>query len=212
MSITTLTTVLSSSKEPTFEEKVLALLQQQKRSKAWLAEEIGVSKQALNYMLKHSVKPGYIAEIALALNVSVEWLKGETESLLIPVHKTAEGRTIPVYELKDLASIEVKQIGSDRSVIIEAEQPKNCIAVYLDNISMEPIFKKGTILIFDQDKKPVSEDYVLLKRKDKQDVLFRQMVVEGKDTYYKSSDVSYKPLVGEEVEIIGVLTESRYLF
>ncbi len=34
-----------------FGDRILFVLEQQRRSKAWLAEQIGISKQAINYLV-----------------------------------------------------------------------------------------------------------------------------------------------------------------
>ena len=197
-----------------FAEKVIAVLEMQKRSKAWLADELGVSRQALNYLLKHSSKPKYVAEIALALGVSSAWLKGKAEDTEDRFEATLslEGRKLPLLNMADLDNVEGEANSDNAYVFVDAHQPSGSFAVILDNISMEPVFKKGCVLIFDAAKSPKSEDYVLLKRKSNGGIFFRQMVIEGNDVYFKAQDPMYQHIVNEDVEILGVLIESRIIF
>src|ERR1700735_1444031 len=82
-----------------FGERILMTLEYQRRSKSWLAEQIGISKQAINYLLKHSSNPKYVNEIAGALEVSPEWLLSGKKSGRIFEEQTGVVR-IPVLAAK----------------------------------------------------------------------------------------------------------------
>lgn len=211
MAVTTYTDTSHLGGDLGFAEKVISVLEMQKRSKAWLAEELGISKQALNYLLKHSSKPKYVAEIALALDVSPAWLKGKAEEEIdTPVG--LEGRKLLLRNMADLNDIKAEVNSDNTYVFVDASQPSESFAVILDNISMEPVFKKGCVLIFDAAKIPKSEDFVLLRRRSNGGVFFRQMIVEGNDIYFKAQDSMYQPIVNEDIEILGVLIETRIVF
>ena len=53
-----------------FGTRVEFLLQKQGISKNWVADKLGITKQALNYLLKHSVKPKYVPILAEILKVN----------------------------------------------------------------------------------------------------------------------------------------------
>lgn len=62
----------------TVAEKILEILQSQERSKSWLAEKTDITKQAMNYKLKHnSFTAEELLKLAKVLNIDLEELKKE---------------------------------------------------------------------------------------------------------------------------------------
>lgn len=206
-----LLTTESLSKESvvSFSDRVLMLLSQQKRSKSWLAEEIGVSKQALNYILMHSSKKKCINEIALALGVNPEWLKTGKGSFVLNLQSRDDVVFIPLMSIETIAS---KRSDTKSTLAVSATYAADCFAVILDNDSMEPLFTEGSILIVDPTKKPKNRDFVLFSVPGSADVYFRQCFKEGQDYYFKAVASMYETLKHREITLHGTLVESRHRF
>lgn len=204
---------LCSPGEPSlcYGERVTLILEEQKRSKAWLAEQIGISKQSMNYVMNHSRKPKFVSEIASALNVNPEWLTSGTGNIVLP-NQPCDVRTIPILHPSDIPLLHEKKLSSEQHVMGNASLSENCFAIHLDNKSMEPLFKQGTILIFDPQVKPTTGDFVIFTVIKSDDVLFRQLFIDGADTYLKAVDPMYRVMVNEKIAVHGVLIESRCMF
>lgn len=184
------------------------LLAQQKRSKSWLADEIGISKQALNYILAHASKKKCVNEIALALSVSPEWLKTGKGSMTVSAEPRTDVHAIRVLPMQCIDGM----AQSSEVLLISAAYPASCFAVRLDNDSMEPLFPEGSLLIFDPEKKPNNKDFVLFSLAHAKQRYFRQYFKEGNDCYLKAIDGMYQMLQGSEFHLHGTLVESRRCF
>lgn len=196
-----------------FGGRVLLTLNQQGRSKAWLAEKIGISKQAINYLLNHASSPKYVNEIAAILEVSPEWLLLGKGSRLVYSKKDAGIISIPILSLRDIPQfIRHNDVNlSDQFTHISQNSTSNsCFAAILDNSCMEPLFNQGTLLIFNPDIAPKNGDYVIFSCDN--EILFRQYFIDGKEIYLKSIDTMFKSFKQNDIEIFGVLIESRNHF
>ncbi len=195
-----------------FGDRIMLILNQQRRTKAWLAEEIGISKQNMNYLLKHSVKAKHLHKIAEKLNISPAWLQDGIGPINVNSPANCHIRPIPILAIEEIKYLDyhINQKSSRRPHLMgEPTLPKDCFAILLDNNSMEPHFKKGSSLIFDSKKTPISGDYVVISLVDKEDVLFRQMHIDGNDTYFRAIDSMYRNIQNEPHAIHGVLMEAR---
>src|SRR5690349_586519 len=94
--------LISNSNNSSFGDRILLLLKNQQRTKAWLAEQIGISKQAFNYLLNHASSAKYINEIASALDVNPEWLATGNGSITIDIASRTDIIRLPLVRLKDV--------------------------------------------------------------------------------------------------------------
>ncbi len=178
-------------------------------SKAWVAEKLNISKQALNYILKHSAKPKYIDELAVLLELNPVWLK---TGIGLPQQKPniQQVSTIPIIP-KDMLSHPCS-INYTYDVIefISNTNINNFFAYRLDDESNFPPFMQNSILIFDSTKHPNHGEYVLIVIKE--DIYVRQYIIEENNIYYRSTNTTHKIFVNSEVKIMGVLYEARFKF
>ncbi len=193
-----------------FSERIFMLLKQQKRSKSWLAEQIGISKQALNYLLNRSAKPKFLNEIATALEVNPEWLKTGKGTFINLTNGNPYIRKIPLLPMETIGQNDNTQL--IEPITADQSYPSSCFAVKLENTSMEPTFNQGSILIFDPGKNPRSGDFIIFSVEMTKQVFFRQYFCDGDDTHLKAADVMYKNFKNEKIVVHGVLIESRNKF
>ena len=197
----------STNELNTFAKRVLFALKNAKRPQAWLAERLGISKQALSYILTQRSHPKFATEIATELGINLEWLitgKGTFIHLSEPINKQ-----IPLIKLED--------VGSDNPINLSMipvfrHYPTSCFATKLENDSMEPRFAPGCILIFDPEKKPSSGDFVLFSPLNSNHVFFRQYFLDGCDIYLKTIASGYENFKCQNLKFYGVLLESRNEF
>lgn len=190
-----------------FGDRVNQALREQRRSKVWLAHRLNISKQNLNYLLRHSYRHKHIEAISEALSLKKTWLlygKG-TKHLDTPLGH----RKIPVLPMLINQANEYEHADGDTTTLIVGRHlDPACFAVQLTNTSMAPYFKKDSFLIFDPNRQAENTDYVCLCLKNKPGLLFRQVHMDTGDIYFKACNQMYRTIHNEPYFINGVLVEA----
>jgi SOS-response transcriptional repressor LexA len=205
---------IESMPTSTFKDRVTSVLNDLNRSKAWLAEEIGISRQALNYLLTNTNGGKYISHIAEALNINPEWLaSGEGELNLATNHTN----TIPLLKVESISPWLSGNFNDLYETIpVEYTETSRTFAVILDNSSMEIEFAKNSILIFKQSIKPLNGDFVLAQltiNNEDPIFIFRKYMTDGTGVYLKALDPTFRTITeDDQFEIIGSLIEQRRKF
>lgn len=197
-----------------FGERIEFLIEKKGVSRLWIADRLGVTKQALNYLLKHASKPKFIDELAEIMGANPSWIEfGEG----VPFNNTKKiiNSGFSKLEIHDSLSILSSFKGDESEYQKELmdysnENIENIVAYKIPNDSVFPPFMENTILIFDKTKSPSNGDYVLIIVDENESVLVRQYSQDGNDIYFLSKNSAYKSLVNIKASIIGVLIEARY--
>lgn len=194
-----------------FSTRVETLLRARGCSKAWLAKELGISKQSLNYLLKSKKGIKFISELALIFNVNPNWLKtGEGKAHTIPQTSI---QTIPLYELSDILSgKKIFEITCSERILFKNENRHKYFAILFKNYpSMSAKFNENSILIFDQDLIPQNGSYILADAIE-EGAVFRQYYKEKETIILKPSDEIYDSIKCASCNILGTLIEIRIKF
>ncbi|MCD8525490.1 MAG: helix-turn-helix domain-containing protein [Gammaproteobacteria bacterium] len=156
--------------------------------------------------------------IADYFSISVDQLIGETPILdqsMSVISMESKIRAIPIYgwdELKVMSDFNINPVGT---VPFFGESGAKIFGTILPDTSMEPMFIKNSILIFDPEKTINDRSYVLVKIKGYQ-LAFRQILLDAEDKYLKALNSDLKELqmrlLTDEDQIIGILLESRINF
>ena len=189
-----------------FGQRIAYIIDTRGLSKTWLAEKLGISKQALNYLLNHSVKPKFVDEFAELLSLDPQWIEYGigTPSSSINQATEATHAYLPIFTKSTLLE-KVKP----NNTIEFTQQPIDAFTAYkLEDDSNFPPFIEGSILIFNTKKQPKNEDYVLFTIGDK--AFVRQYLVDGDAICYKASNSQHKTFINPKTKILGVLIEVRY--
>ena len=194
----------------TFGERIEIALSRKGRSKSWLSEQIGLSKQALHYVITQASRPKYVSEIAIALNIDSMWLatgEGEIEFY----DSLGVGKKIPLlnsstidFRLNNTVAHNIKNF-----ITVDSLEPDDTFAFLLENKSMEPLFSMGTILLFRENKSPSDGNFVLCILERNKEIVFRQYYKDGSGTYLNPINPVYKTTLDEPYKILGTLIESR---
>ena len=199
-----------SAVKVSFGDRVIQVLREQRRTKVWLAEQVGISKQNLNYVLRHANTPRHVAEIAESLGVQKTWLitgiGNKQKSSRHPYTK------IPVLPLQVDSDHISKICERTKYLISDTSIDAACFALKVRNDSMEPEFKPGSYLIFDPNKPMRESCFVCMSLKHKPGLLFRQFHSEGDDVYFSAFNDMYRVIRNEPYIIHGVLVENRRQF
>lgn len=203
-----------NDKQLSFGERIQYLIEKRGISKNWLADQLHISKQALNYLINHSSKPKYIDQLAQILNTRPEWLEKGIGS---PFFASIERDFFPVTKIKvynsDMTLLMLQNEADTEEhefIDFQCDNASGFIAYRISNDSLFPPFIENTILIFDANKKPSNGDYVLFALEKDKALMVRKYDKDGDDVYYRANNPSYKSLTNVDAVIAGVLIEARY--
>lgn len=191
-----------------FGQRVGYIIESRGVSKAWVADKLGISKQALNYLLKHAIQPKFVDEFAELLALNSEWLETGAGSPSNTSTAQQQAHTIPVVTKLELINQTSDHSHNRETIDFSRDNANQVIAYKLEDNSNFPPFIQGSILIFDTKKPATNGDYVLLIIEN--DVFVRQYLVDGKNSCYKASSGEHKTFINPDVTLLGVLFEARY--
>lgn len=138
----------------------------------------------------------------------LEWEKSESK---LPISDRI--KAIPIITWEAANNLKVAMEQSNKKIAATGNISEQCFALLMNDHSMEPIFPKNTILIFDPLRTPADRSYVLVKLEGKLDPVFRQLLIDVDYKYLKplNPDLNtYKMrLLAENDQIIACLFESR---
>lgn len=179
-------------------------------SKLWLANKLGISKQALNYLINHSIKPKFVDQLAEILNIEPSWLEYGTTSPLYQDLKEFIEQKIPIYDSNSLLNYFDKKTIEDNLNVTYFKHTniENIIAFKLSSECLFPPIIENSILFFDTKKNPSNGDFVLLITNGT--ILVRQFILEGNNICYYAPNNKYQSLANIKAEIKGTLIEARY--
>jgi hypothetical protein len=182
-----------------------------------LARELDIPQPTIHRLVAgKSTRPykSSLQPIADYFCVSMEQLLGE--ELLPNIENTQINSKIKKINILPWDEIDYhKETGkSDKKqhIIIAADE-SNCFAMIMHDHSMEPVFPKGTILIFNPNQSPIDRSYVLVKLNGTKYPIFRQLLIDAENRFLKSINpdlISHQlRLLERDDYIIATLFESR---
>jgi transcriptional regulator with XRE-family HTH domain len=156
-----------------------------------------------------------LSPIAEYFNVKVEQLIGEE-----PLFPSMDGNSISLSQrTRRVALVAWELLGYEPksaqglSEIIVSDVSDKAFAVINPDYSMEPLFQKNSILIFDPEVKPIDRSYVLVKLHDPDTYVFKQLLIDLNQKFIKSlnQDLSIASLrkLEDNDKIIARLVENR---
>lgn len=197
-----------------FSQRIKSQLKRMKRSKAWLANEIGISRQAMNWLLNHAKKTKYLNKIAIALEVDPDWLQtgaGQPASM----GKKILAYKIPLYLARDILAGRQNDSQSNHESYLITDSGntamRDCFAYTLPDKSMEPIFPQGSQLIFKNTDEAKNGCFVLAQLRTSNELIFRQYLTKGTTLYLHAFNQQLPPVSIDDVYLLGALVEYRVL-
>lgn len=189
-----------------------------------LAREIDIPPPTIHRLItgkstrpyKTSLKP-----IADYFSITIDQLIGEEHSAselasnMAPDTKKQSIRHIPLFSWSDLQSLGHANL-TYNSIPFAGMVSEHTFATTMTDSSMEPLFSRGTILIFDPAKIVQDRGYALIHLHEPNLIVFRQLLIDLEDKYLKPlnpdlSDFQMK-IISENDKIIGTLVEARHVY
>lgn len=98
-------------------------------------------------------------------------------------------------------------------ISFDIAENQQAFAMRMTDDSMEPVIPKHSILIIDPDKQFSYRSFILIQRKNFQDIMVRQMINDGNICYIRAVGTDFNnismPLLNETDKILGVVIETR---
>ncbi len=209
--------ILDEDFKPGVADRIEQLLLDRGCSKQWLAAKLGISKQALNYILKHQKRPKFISEIADIFQMSPTWI-ATGQGPQYPKLIQARGVVINVYALSELQhSLSLNQLAPCSHISSLNDEDANAFAIEIENDpAMNDKFKENSILIFEPKHSAVHQDYVLARifHNHKFTVVFRRLAISSQGELSLIPENHNSAIISiteeESLEILGVLKEARF--
>lgn len=198
----------------TFKNRVTTILESMNRSKSWLADGMGISRQALNYLLANTNGGKYTSHIAEILNINPDWLSSGEGDLTLT---TGSSNTIPLLKLENVSAwLNGTLQDLYETIPAECHETSDTFAIILDNSSMETEFAKDSVLVFRPSTNPSNGDYVLARlniNNQEPNFIFRKYVTDGSGVYLKALDPTFRTITAQDsFDIIALLIEQRRRF
>lgn len=160
-----------------------------------------------------------LKKIADYFSISVEQLKGKKplpQNISVPLLKLPDEDVGNIFLLtQDMlhSNTDLSALPSNISISGNASFRSHCFAIKMPDISMEPLFPKESILIFNSNISPTERQYILVYLKAEKSIMFRQLLIDGNDRYLKALNPDFKLRELHSNDIIkGTLVESRNNF
>lgn len=197
------------------------LLYEGRISEAALGRKIKVPRATINRIVSGKTpdpRASTLNAIAEYFNVTIDQLLGKqpifnktSESSLLATMRTS----IPIIEWTQANSWET--ITSNLTpnshpdwILSEPELEGGKFSLRVKGDSMWPLFQEKTLLIIDPAKEPKNRDYVIVHLHKDNEILFRQLTIEGKYKFIKSINEIFPTLQLDPFDkIIGVVIQTR---
>lgn len=207
------------SKMTTYGERLESALKAKrpadKNARQWLADQLGISVQAVGQVLSGKTK-ALTAEnhekAALALGCSGFWLAtgaGHLESASISPGPDIRG-AVPLISgiqagmFKEFVDNFHPGDGGEELVPTSVPIKQHTFALRVENDSMEPLFTAGMVLIVEPEMDPMPNDYVIAKNGE-EETTFKQLIKDGSEWFLKPLNPRYPIKSMEGAKVIGVV-------
>jgi SOS-response transcriptional repressor LexA len=196
---------------------------------AELAEHTGIPQTTINRIRsnpKSNPTLSSLIPIASYFSVTVSQLVGDEP---LPPHrllgeqgaKKRSWSSIPLITWDQTTewqkhSEDLKKDANTQWVYTDVTASDKCFAVSMRGDSMVPRFQEGTLLVLEPSLTPHNRDFVLVLLKGQKEPIFRQIFIDGAESYLKALNTDFKEIKSFEAGhghiILGVMTQARMDF
>lgn len=196
------------------------LIKQTRITEAGLAKKINIPRATINRLAAGRTpdpRASTLNAIAAYFNVSVDQLLGKQPLFLNNSHSiiAAPHASIPVIEWQNAKNwkkftASLKPDEYFNWVMVDPSSTQGKFALCLKSESMWPQFQENTLLLIDPERKAQNRDFILAYIKKRDEIIFRQLIVEEKYRFLKAVNTIFPVIQLEEYDtIIGVIIQTR---
>lgn len=171
-------------------------------SRETLAEKAGVSTSTITFLENgRNESSKFLVEIASALDVSAEWLKGEDVKVDLDKPSKLDDTVIDIQRPVCLIPViswvaagnwcNIELLPADdaiRWLPCPVPHSKNTYALKVSGVSMQnpngkPTFDDGDIIFVDPERAPENKSCIIVRLDDEEKATFKQLIIENDDKY-----------------------------
>ena len=187
-----------------------------------LAREVNIPPPTIHRLITgKSTRPykSSLQPIADYFSIKVEQLLGEEPFQNPSEHGsliTSISYQIPLIPWDLLKEIETKNYISADKIVFTGKISEHSFATIIQDSSMEPLFPRDSMLIFDPSKTPKDRSYVLVELHGSNLFVFRQLLIDVDQKYLKPLNPDLNTFkmraLTKDDKIVAALVEARQVY
>lgn len=210
--------------KPTLSANIKHLLHVHDLSLSELARQTHIPQPTLHHLLTGFTKKpraAILEKLAAFFSLSLEQLTGTLPFAQIipePLQQTLVIAAIPVIDWDSAHSwpLAAQYPHNGATLVIDKPVSTHTFALRMPTSSMEPLFPKDALLIFDPQKSARDRDFILLRASHSNTLLFNRLCIEGEQAYIKTvqndNSMQFLKINPQCDKIIATLIEVRMQF
>ena len=188
----------------TLKDSLKIFMESKKLNASQLARSTGIKQPVIHRILTGDTldpKIGTVSALANFFQVSINELVGQ--------QKILENK-IPLLTLENIQEYLTGQLHPTEYFNISEKESNKSIALKISDSTMLPRFPKDTVIIIDPKLNAKDRSYVIVFIVEKNISLFRQLLLDGNDTYIKPLNPDFPLLkLSSQFKIVGVVTQAQ---
>lgn len=167
-----------------------------------------ISTYSLHEANTRSMSVDVIEHYATLLEINSAWLlTGTGPKSLFKIRK------MPIIEWHEvLLYPQAIDLTTKAWTLSDMDLHPDSFALVVNNDSMEPRYPEGTIIIVDKSQKPQNKDFALIYLKDKNCIIFKQIIYLDGEVYARGLNPSYQTLsLSQDATIIGKVVQAKLI-
>ncbi len=196
------------------------LMAEQGLSESELARRTGIGQPVIHRMASGETDNPKVATLSPVANyfaLSISQLIGDDALPADRVSGTHNPTSVQLHKLPILTweqAILWPEKKSDVQVAeytaTDMEVGENAYVLRVKDTTMRPRFPEDTLIVVDPSLKPQDRDFAIVHIDSYQQALFRQVLVDGGDTYLKPLNADFKIiLLSDRYKTLGVMVQAR---
>ncbi|HHT0604937.1 TPA: S24 family peptidase [Legionella anisa] len=189
-------------------------------TEAELSRRIDAPRATINRLVSGRTpdpRASTLETIADYFKISVDQLLGKQPIFVNSSENISEpvGTKLPIIDWGDIrnwkeAIKELKTKHNNNWILVDSSIEKGLFAFKVTGESMWPNLLDNTIVIIDPERKAKNKDFVVAHIKAMDDVVVRQLIIEGKYNFLKASNPIFPIIqIEDNDDIIGVIVQTR---
>ena len=208
---------ITKNREPSIlNSRLTKIMEEKKLNISILAQKAGIAAGTVQKLTSDPTCNPTISSleaICKVLGVSISYLIGQNENI-----SRFSSNLIPLLNwdtlMGDISNLEATRIQKikENSFIHAAYHADKVFALRMIGSPMLPLFPEESILIFDKDKPQYDGGYALIYINSLKKILFRQLIMNEPNLYFKSCNPIFKDsvtLLANQDKIIAMLVMSQ---
>lgn len=189
-------------------------------TEAELSRRIDVPRATINRLVSGRTpdpRASTLETIADYFKISVDQLLGKQPIFFSPSENISApvGTKLPIIDWSNIRNWKetIKELKTQHNndwILVDSSIEKGQFACKITGESMWPNLQDNSIVIIDPERKAKNKDFVVAHIKAMDDVIVRQLIIEGKYNFLKASNPIFPIIqIEDNDDIIGVIVQTR---